>query len=304
MSDNNLIMTLGKVIIAAAWADGEISNDELNCLKDLIYRLPNVNARQWEELEIYMDSPIGDAERARLVAELTEQTDSADQRALAMNTLDSMVAADGGVSPSEQAIVEEVRASLESAETSAWGSFSRMLIGKRSKAAVSGPNREVYMDDYLNNRVYYKIRQNLADANIDVAMDDAELRRLSLAGGLMAVVARITPEITPGEKAAMTAELQNGFGLTAKQAAYVTEMAVSPDVGELDYFRLVREFSEEYTLEERQRFLATLFAVAAADGMASYEEIEELRTIAQGLKLSHQEFIDAKLTLPRDKRAD
>ena len=46
------------------------------------------------------------------------------------------------------------------------------------------------------------------------------------------------------------------------------------------------------------------FAVAAADGMASFEEIEELRVVAQGMKLTHQEFIDAKLTLPRDKRVD
>ena len=304
MSDSDLIMTLGKVIIAAAWADGEIDNDEINCLKDLIYRLPQVTARQWEELEIYMDSPIGDAERARLVADLSAQTASADQRNFVLRTLDNMVIADDSVTSQEQAIVEEVRAALETADTGIWSSFSRMLIGKRSTAVAAGPNREAYLDDYINNRVYYKIRQQLAAANIEVPLDDAALRRLSLAGGLMAIVAQVTPDITTGEKAAMAAALHDGFDLTAEQAAYVTEVALSPEVGDLDFYRLVREFSEEYSLEERQRFLETLFAVAAADGMASFEEIEQLRIVAQGMKLTHQEFINAKLTLPRDKRID
>jgi uncharacterized tellurite resistance protein B-like protein len=303
MADNALIMTLGKVIVAAAWADGEISDDEVNCLKDLIYRLPGVSARQWEELAIYMDSPIGDDERARLVAELTEQTRSDEQRNLALRSLDNMVIADGDVTAAEQAIVEEVRQALESADTSVWGSFSRMLIGKRSNA-VAGPNREAHLDDFINNRIYYKIRQQLAAADMVVSLSDAELRRLSLAGGLMASVAQVSPEITAGEKKAMAAALHDRFDLTADQAAYVTEVALSPEVGDLDYYRLVREFAEEYGPEERQRFLETLFAVAAADGMASFEEIEQLRLVAQGLKLSHQEFIDAKLTLPRDKRVD
>jgi hypothetical protein len=40
-----------------------------------------------------------------------------------------------------------------------------------------------------------------------------------------------------------------------------------------------------------------LFAVATADGEASYDEIEEIRTIAGSLKLSHQDFIQAKLKI-------
>mgnify|MGYP001818709603 FL=1 len=45
-----------------------------------------------------------------------------------------------------------------------------------------------------------------------------------------------------------------------------------------------------------------LFAVAAADGVARYDEIEEIRGLAQTLKLSHRQFIKAKLKLPRERR--
>jgi hypothetical protein len=37
--------------------------------------------------------------------------------------------------------------------------------------------------------------------------------------------------------------------------------------------------------------------------VASYDEIEEIRVIARSLKLSHRQFIEAKLKLPPDRRA-
>ena len=70
MSRSTVIMPLAKVMIAAAWADGTISNDEINCMKDLLFQLPEMTARDWSELEIYIDSPVVKAERERLVADL------------------------------------------------------------------------------------------------------------------------------------------------------------------------------------------------------------------------------------------
>ena len=81
------IISLAKVLIAAAWADGQISEDEELSLKDLLWRLPEVHARQWEELAIYLDAPVEAAERERLVAELRAQISSADQRELALSKL-------------------------------------------------------------------------------------------------------------------------------------------------------------------------------------------------------------------------
>jgi uncharacterized membrane protein YebE (DUF533 family) len=55
MSDATFILTLGKVIIAAAWADGEVAHDEMNCLKDLLFRLPGLTGREWAMLEMYTE---------------------------------------------------------------------------------------------------------------------------------------------------------------------------------------------------------------------------------------------------------
>ena len=70
MKKQHLILTLAKVLLAAAWADGEMSHEEINSMKDLLFRLPQLSARQWASLQMYMEAPVGDAERARLVDEL------------------------------------------------------------------------------------------------------------------------------------------------------------------------------------------------------------------------------------------
>lgn len=302
MANNELIMTLGKVIIAAAWVDGAISEEEVNSLKDLLWRLPAVNAQEWNQLDIYLDSPVDAAERERLVAELRAQTTSPEARDFARKTLDDMVAADGVVSERERAVVAEIKNSLETADAGMWGSFSRMLVGRRTEAVAAGPNREVYLNDFVRNRVYYKMRQRLSAENIEWEISDAELRRLGLAGGLLALIGRVSAGVDDDERAAMVGALQSGWSLPKESAELVVEVATA-DGDKLDLYRLVREFAEVTTPEERRGFLNALFAVAAADDKASFEEIEEIRLISMGLKLSHQEFIDAKLTVPREHRA-
>lgn len=300
-ADNDLIMALGKVIIAAAWADGEITRNEENSLKDLLWRLPEVNAQQWNQFDIYLDAPVDAAERERLVGDLRALTASADQRALALAKLDEMVNADGAVSERERAVVDEVRAALETADVGVWGSLSRLLIGRRTQAAAAAPNREVYLNDFVRNHVYYRLRQQLAAQNVSWDISDAEMRRLGLAGGLLALVAQTSEGVTAEERSAMAEVLRSAWGLSLESATFVVEVAVA-DGERLDFYRLVREFSAVTTEEERQRFLDALFTVAAADDKASFDETEQIRLISQGLKLSHAEFIDAKLKVPREKR--
>jgi uncharacterized tellurite resistance protein B-like protein len=96
--------------------------------------------------------------------------------------------------------------------------------------------------------------------------------------------------------------LQTHWHLAPEQAAFVTDVAVSETASLLDPHRLARQFADACGPEERAEFLDVLFAIAAADGEACYEEIEEIRAIAQSLKLSHRQFIDAKLKIPREQR--
>jgi uncharacterized tellurite resistance protein B-like protein len=100
----------------------------------------------------------------------------------------------------------------------------------------------------------------------------------------------------------MIEALQSGWGLSREASAFVAEVAVAEVTPEMDYYRLTREFFTTTSEVERVRFLDVLFSVAVADGYASNAEIEEIRAIANALKLTHQQFIDAKLKIPKVSR--
>ena len=79
----------------------------------------------------------------------------------------------------------------------------------------------------------------------------------------------------------------------------MTEVALAEISMKLDYYRLVREFFANTNDVAREHFLGALFSVASSDGFVSNDEIEEIRKIAQALKLTPQQFAGAKNLISR-----
>lgn len=307
MPKTKVVKALGKVMIAAAWADGSVSREEINSLKDLIFQLPDMTASDWAELEIYVEAPVGEAERARLVEELRASMRNSADKAQALAAMDAVVNADGQVTEEERAVVDEIKGNIESADVSLVGQFGGLLRGpvrRRSEALTNAPNRELEIDDFMKNKIFFQVRRRLEMDDMEMNIPEAELRKLSLAGGLMARVAYVDHDVKEEEFDTMVAALQNNWGISEVEATLVVEVAVSEISKSLDYYRLSREFFERTDFDERLRFLDVLFAVAAGDGYVSYEETEEIRTIAMGLKFTHKQFINAKLKIPREERAN
>ena len=301
-TNENLILTLAKVLIAVAWADGELTHEEVNNMKDLLFHLPQLTARQWASLQMYIESPVGDAERERLLEELKLAIQTTRDRELAQRALEEMLRADGEVTEEEEQVAAEIRATIESVSGSSLSRLVRGMTGRRAEALANGPNREAYFEDYIRNKVYYGVRRRLDLGETELQVGDDVLRTLSLAGGMMAQVARVNPQVSDAEVATMVDALHEHWHLDADQAAFVAGVAISETASLMDRYRLAREFASVCGPQERAEFLDVLFAVAAADGVACYDEIEEIRGIAQTLKLSHRQFIDAKLKLPRERR--
>jgi uncharacterized tellurite resistance protein B-like protein len=304
MANERFMMTLGKVIAAVAWADGKVTHDEVNSLKDLMLVLPDMNADDWAELEIYLETPVNDAERARLIEDLQRETRSSEQRAQVIKALKELVNADGGVSEDEKRALREISEALESGAGLA-GGLKRLVsgaLGRRSVAARNAPNREELFEDYIKNKVYYDVRRRLDAGETDLDIPDDKLRKLSLAGGMMAQIARLNNGVDEAEFNTIVAILQRDWDLSKPEAMFVAQVAVAEHVANMDPFRLRRSFLEAYTVQEHERFLDVLFDIAAADGMVTVDEIEEIRLIAKGLLLSHRQFITAKLKIPAENR--
>jgi uncharacterized tellurite resistance protein B-like protein len=288
--------------VAAAWADGELSHDEVNSMKrDLLTRIPNLSTQQWASVAIYMESPVDEAERARLVQQLRSQITTPLGKQLVFDALDDLVAADGQVGEEERRVVEEIRAAIEAGNTAGLGKVSRLFRGRSAPEPVlaPGPNREVFLDDFVKNRVYYVIRRRLDQGGIVPKLTDGEIRKLSLAGGMMAVVARTNPQVTDAEQSSMLATLQQHWNLNQEQATFLVDVAVSQLPSDLDSFRLADEFATVSDYDERGQLVDALFAIAAADGAVNNDEVETIRAIANALVLTHERFIEAKLKATR-----
>ena len=307
MSECNVTLALAKLMIAAAWADNLVSIEEINCLKDLLFRLPEMTAKDWDQLEIYLDMPVDKAERDRLALELQSCIKSRSDQERALAAIDSMANADGTLTPQELQTVAEIREILAGSGNGFSGIFGRFTghsLQRRARSLEGAPNRERYMNDFVRNKIYYAVSRRLELDGSSLDIPDAELRKLSLAGGLMARVAYVDQQVQTAEFDSIAQAIRDHWHTSDVQSALVAEIAVSEIGKGMDYYRLTREFFESTTEEERVRFLDVLFAVAVSDGKASNFEVEEIRTIAIGLKLTHQQFIDAKLNMPPERRAN
>ena len=324
--DKTLIETLGKVIITVAWADGKITRDETECLRDLLFEYQHtltfsfnlgqelsteiagfsqestghnfgLTSKYQAFFDMYTESPIGDDERERLVQELREAVSTQEDKALVLATLKSMVEADGKITDDEQVLLDGIITDVESVDTGIFAALRRLLpeaLQRRALAVSDAPNREKYFEEFLKNKVYYEVRRrlDLGEGNLEIA--DEELRKLSMAGGLMARVAQVDHIVLNEEKDKIISVLQEHWGLDQQAGTFVAEVAIAEGATHFDYLRMSREFMEITERAERTTFLEVLFAVAHADGRISDEEIKEINEIADYLLLSRNRVREAR----------
>jgi uncharacterized tellurite resistance protein B-like protein len=305
MADREFIMALAKLVIAAAWADGELTNEEINSLKDLLFNLENVTGKEWAQLEIYMDSIVSPEEREKLLGVVLKQIKSEEDKKLVVETLEKLFQADGVITEEEKAVLEEVEKSVSDVSTGLLARLSKMIkgsMGRRSEKYESAAQRDAQVDDYIENTIYYQLKSESEKKGIRIELPGQKVRQLCLAGGLLARIAAVDSDISEQEKQVIKDVLSGGWGLSEQEAEIVAKISCDRTLQGLDYFRLARGFFECTSIGERRDFVKCLFKIANASNKTSYDETEEIRRISKSLKLTHKDFIEAKLTIPDEDR--
>jgi uncharacterized tellurite resistance protein B-like protein len=304
MPSRPLIVNLGHALIAAAWADGELSQEELQSLKDLLFQLPGLRPEHWTELERRADIPVGPEERERITESLSRSIASDEDRQWVLHAMDTLLRSDGAFGESERRALLAMQESIRGENRSLWDGLKQVFanpLRRRVEAAASAYRPQSRGTD-LHQAVFREVGERLDELGAPPELDGEALRRLCLAGGLMAHVARVDEVIDAGEKEVMVQALIDGWNLHPTTAKAVVEVMLVHSDQNLDLHRALREFFELTSESERIAFLDVLFSVAAADGMVSSEEIEEIRLITLGLKLSQVHFIAAKTRVPAAHR--
>jgi uncharacterized tellurite resistance protein B-like protein len=280
-------MALAKVIIAVAWADHELDEEEIESLKDVVHHLGStfdmgsqLSGHEWEQLKMYMESPVDQEELDQLVTNLQDAIRTDDHKEMALAALDNLVTSDGEVTDEEQAALEEIKASIDDVGTGVgrMGWAVRKSMGRRSKKAQSTVT----------------LGSSVISSNGELDMSNEDLRRLVLAAGLMARVAYVDREVLAEEKQLMEDVMKAYWKASPEESSFVAKVVIDEGTAKVDQVRLMREFTEVYDKFERAKFLEVLFGVAISDGDISMEEDREIEKICRGIGLLNKEFVDAK----------
>ena len=305
MADKRFILELGKLLIAAAWADGKLSDAELNGLKELLFQLPDISGEEWMELELYMASPVTEAERERLFTRMVQGMTSTADRELVLETLKGLIPADAPDDHPQSIVVRQLEEDIRQGSQGFLEHLRRPLrwmLSFRGQRYAEDIDRESRLEDFIKNTIYFQVTMELRARGLTFDLEDTAIRKLCLAAGLMARVAGVDHEISAEEMQIMQEVLKTTWKLSDSEAQLVSEISHHRVFRGLDGVRLVKEFNKHTSRTERKDFLACLFQVANAANHTSYEEIEEIRSMAKGMELDHQDFIDAKLLIPREDR--
>ena len=152
MADKRFILELGKLLIAAAWADGKLSTTEINGLKELLFQLPDITGEEWMELELYMASPVGEEERQRLLDRVLGQMGSKEDKALALRTIDKLIPSGASQGDQQTEVVRQLREDLEQGS----GGFMdhlrrpfRRILNLRGQHYTEEHDRESRLEDFI-----------------------------------------------------------------------------------------------------------------------------------------------------------
>lgn len=299
---NTLTFKLAKLMIAVSWADGTLENSEINAIKDMLFSLPDLDEREWAQLDVFMDSPVDESEREMLLDDVLASIRTTQEKNTVVQTLEKLVAVDGVISGEEQTILNELKSTLESRKTGFLGLFLQLTGGtllKQKEKLKKQLRREQQIEDFIRNKVLYDLKRNHPEFN---HISDDQLNKLCSAAALLGRVAFVDDDFPQNEFEAIVSVLMSDWNLSETDAILLAEIVRRRVMEDIDYHYITQSFFEQTSPGERKRFIRCLFQIANASEKTSYQEIEEIRTIANSLKISHDDFIEAKLSISDKER--
>lgn len=304
-----IIVTLGKLLVFAAWADGEIQEEEYEVIKDQLFSLPDLNDEEWASVLIYMEYPMTENELQHLLRDFNRLIKTPEQREYAINAVAKVIASDGVVTEEEQEALNYMSRSIK--EDTLLDKLIELLKKalflareRRKKSAALTYNREKDLDDFQFNPVFFQLTRKAKELNQPLQFTKHELRKLCLAGALMARVVQADEIIHDDELALMLEELVEKWKMSEDAAWIVMSVALNKDYGDMDILRISRQFYEVSDRDERNQFFEVLGAIAYADDHLSTEELDALEDLGAHLKI-HRNRVNYLLGLEeRDSEAE
>ncbi len=282
------VIALLKVLIAAAWADGRLSQAELNYTKALAAKF-RLSETDWLALEPHLEDPPGEKEIDEMFRDLLHRIGTPAGRDEAVRHIQEVMSADAQMTAEEHDFLDQYTMILKEASTvELLVRRMRGLFQKKPPAATHS------LDEFIRNKILFKLKRR-----IGVEQITPEMHHLCLLGGLMGIVARADDDIDARELDEIRRQLQLRGLFDTDALSILMTIIEEESVRGLDRARMISEYTANATFDDRVELLDLLFTVAAANGSLTHAELEELRGISAAMSLSHRQYINAKLRVKK-----
>jgi len=285
-------LTFLKVLATVAWADGKVTNSELNVLKSF-YRKFNLEEEEIQELNRYVQSPLSSSEQENLFKELILELNSPQEKKEIMWTLKEMAEADNKIDSEERDLLDQFENLLGSTN------FTKRSFGKLRNLlsrAIFKPAQEI------NTSLEFRFR-SIVQKKFDLKKKKGgyEIQWLGdrsylacLFGTLMSSLGHVDGNFSQEENTVLQKTMKAQFDFGVQEIVLLSEIANEYSM-EFDFYEVTKEINRLVSRDQRLKFMESLFELVVADGSMDYAEVEELRRITKALQISHKEFIDCKI---------
>ena len=112
---------------------------------------------------------------------------------------------------------------------------------------------------------------------------------------LLLEMAHIDGKFSDLEKESIVELLRNNYQLSAEHAAALMQAAEDELEESIDLWQFAKLINENYSTEEKIKVIETVWQVVYTDGILDKHEDYLVHKLANLLRLSHKQLIDAKL---------
>ena len=118
---------------------------------------------------------------------------------------------------------------------------------------------------------------------------------------LLVEMAKIDETFTSAEMAKIISILKEKYGLSADDADELISVAEKELDGSIDYWQFARLINDNYTTEEKIDIIEMLWRIVFVDEKMDKYENHLMHKLAELLRLSHQQLIEAKIKVLRSE---
>lgn len=284
-----LDVSLGKLLITAAWVDGEVNDHEKACFRNLILKMPNICMDDWRKLKIYLAYPQSTQEQEYIVKEFCEKIFIEGHAELAWQKLFQVLKADGNINDAENDFVKFLQNDLDANVQG----FLRALKFYLFRSSIENQNawnaksisRDKFIHEFFENPLYFLFRKALVHEDFTIPHSKPELQKVCLFASILSWIANEDGRISLDEEEMIFRILTETCGISQNIAECILKVAGLIDISDLEVEDLTQNLADSTQVGEREQFFLAISKLILLDRVISVRELECLRSIAVYLNI-------------------